>query len=212
MAENSKLPQIQAVRLRVTKLAADGAPAPGAHNLYTTDSFVKVGFEPVYTDGEEIEDKNAQGGVCAYVKGESTFKRGDVTVEVCTPDPYLVQLLEGGTVLTVGDRTGYAAPALGGLTTQAISIEVWAKRIANGDLDADSPYAWWAYPKLKNLKRQGHEQGNSTLKQVFVGEAYENPNWGTGPLDDYPAATDRVHQWFPTATLPDAVGTATLAA
>lgn len=217
MAENTTLPQIQAVRARIGLVGADGAPVPGANNIYTTSAFIKVGFAPVFTDGDEIEDKNAAGEVCAYTKADDTFKRGDVTIEVCTPDPYLCRLLEGGLAITAGltgSRVGYAAPRLGTASSQRISLELWQKRILNGDLDADSPYAWWTYPMIRNLRRDPHEHGNGTLKQVFKGQAYESTAYGNGPANDWPAASDSVFQWIPCAAdaLPDADGAQTMPA
>lgn len=215
MPENNALPQLQAVRLRIAKLEpVSGIPLPGAHNLYVTDAFVKVGFSPVYKDGAEIEQENAQGGVCAYTKGDDTFKRGDVSIQVCSADPYLTTLLSGGTVLSAfdGDRVGMAAPALGTIGNASISVEVWTKRVDDGDLDQSSPYAWWAYPKIKNLRQDAHEHGNSAFTPTFTGQAYENAGWTDGPLNDWPAASDRVYQWVPTDTLPAVSGSATLAA
>lgn len=216
MAEDPTLPQLQAVRLRVSKLEfSTGVPLPGAHNIYVTDAFVRVGFKWVTKEANEIEVENAQGALCAYAKGEKTFKRGEVTLGLCSSDPYLEQLLDGGAILSggdLGDRIGHAAPALGTFPHQAVSVEVWTKRIKNGTLDTTSPYAWWVYPRIQAITPSDHEHANAELKREFVGEAYENPNWSDGPLNDWPAASDRVHQWVPTSTLPAVTGSAALLA
>lgn len=213
MAEDTTLPQIQSVRLRVTKLDfGSGVPLPGANNIYVTDAFVKVGFGWNRKEGSEIEEENAQGVICANVKGKTTLKNGTISLEVCTPDPFLVALLNGGGLITDGDRSGSAAPALGEAPEAAVSIEVWNKRIKNGALDVDSPYAWWVYPRIENIVPADHEHANAALKPVFNGEAYENANWFDGPLNDWPAASDRVHQWIPTSSLPAVTGAATLSA
>lgn len=212
--ENTTLPQLQGLRIRVANLnPVGGRTIPGANNVYTTDAFVKVGFAPVYKDGTEIEEENAQGVVCAQVKGKPTYKRGDISIEICTPDPYLGVLLGGGRLIDLGDgRIGAAAAALGEVADRAVSIEVWAKRIDNGDLDADSPYAWWAYPKVINLRPAEHEHSNTALKPSYTGEAYENAGWADGPLNDWPAASDRVHQWIPWDSLPEVTYNQTVAA
>lgn len=213
MSETHTLPQLQAVRLRVATLDfVSGVPLPGANHLYVTDAFVKVGFGWEVKDGTEIEEENAQGGVCAYVKGSKTRKRGNVNLEICTSDPYLTTMLDNGTIIEDGDRIGAAAPALGVAEDFAVSIEVWTKRIVNGALDPSSPYAWWVYPRVQGLVPGDHEHGNSALKPSYTGEAYENPNWYDGPLNDWPAASNRVHQWIPTTTLPAITHSTTLAA
>lgn len=213
MAENHTLPQLQAVRLRLALLDyVSGVPLPGVGNLYVTDALVKVSFGWEKKDGTEIEEENGQGAVCAYIKGDSTLKRGNVGLEICTPDPRLTTLLDGGVILEDGDRLGAAAPALGTAPQRAVSLEVWSKRVNNGTLDPESPYAWWVYPRLQAILPGDHEQGNSALKPSYTAEAYENPNWFDGPLNDWPAASDRVHQWLPTRTLPAVTYATTLAA
>lgn len=205
MAEEDCRPQVQACAIRVARLDPTGVPQPGATNLYVSDALVTMGFTPVYTDGDEIKDKTACGIVGVNFKGDDSFDRGDVSLQIITPDPFLSELLSGGDVLdVVGLPVGFAAPPIGPITGNGVSIELWAKRIDDGDLDANFPYAHWAYPKIKNLRLGDHTHANASLQPTFTGRALENANWFDGPTGDWPADSDRVYQWVPTATLPTA--------
>lgn len=202
MAENTRLPQLAACRIRVAALDTNGVPSPGAGNLYVSDTFVSIGFTPVFDEGEEITEKNACGGIVLAYLTPPSFKRGDVTITLATPDPVLGAMLGGGSILTDGERIGFAAPPIGQLNEDGVSIEVWTKRIDNGDLFADTPYAWWVYPKVKNLRLGDFTHENAGLKPVYTGQSVENPNWYDGPLNDWPVESDKVFQWIPTVDLP----------
>jgi hypothetical protein len=198
------LPQVQACAIRVTQLDAAGSPLGGASALYTSDALTTLTASPQYEDADEITEKNACGTVCVDYKGDDSFKRLDIDLTICTVDPYLHQLLsQSGDTLTDGEAIGFAYPPLGALVGDGISIELWSKRILNGALDPDFPYAWWALPLVKNLRLGDREFANSAQASPFTGQANENPNWLDGPLNDWPVASDRVLQFIPTTELPD---------
>jgi len=170
------LPQVQAIAMRVTALDLSGVPLPGTDTMIVSNALSSLAVSPVYTDGDEIEEKGANGGVCVNYRSADTFKRLDLTLTLCTPDPYLEAAISGGDVLEAGGLVGFAAPPLGIVTGAGVSIELWALRIDNG-----------------------------ALLPVFSGQAVENPNWFDGPGNDWPATSDRVHQWIETASYPTPV-------
>lgn len=212
MAEQPCLPQVQACIIRVAKLNADGTPLVGASSAVISDALVSVAFEPEYQDGAEITQDNACGDRVIDYKAPDIFRWGNITIDLATPDPYLSALLSGGTALEGSvapdtDRVGFAAPALGTLPENPISVELWAKRPdkATGSLDALSPYARWAYPLVKNLRLGAHTHENGAILPQFTGQAFENPAWVDGPFGDWLWASDRCFQWFPVDTLPTAL-------
>lgn len=191
------LPQLQAVRLRAARLDASGVPDPGAGNLIVTKALTQFTFSPVYEDGDEVTVKNAGGEICLDYRSPDNLRRGDFNLTICSFDPDLMSFFGGGDTIADGDATGYASPAIGAVTGSGISVELWVKRINDGDLDPDYPYARWALPKLKNL-RQGEVQfQNGETLPAFSGQMYENPNWFDGPANDWPATSDRMYQWLP---------------
>lgn len=201
------LPQVHACAMRVTDLDTNGVPLPGPDHIYVTDALTTLTFTPEIADGDEIEEKNACGAICVSYVGDPSFKFLGIELELCTPDPYLEAMLGRGNVLEVPGRpAGYAYPPLGELSSAvlggAVSIELWAKRVLDGELDPDYPYAWWAIPKITKLRPAGREFAAAAQKPTFSGNAYENTNWFDGPLNDWPTSSDRVAQWVPTATLP----------
>lgn len=204
MAENDCLPQVQACIIRVCALEASGILLPGASSMYVSDALVKMDAKPVFDVSTEIIDKNACGALKVNYKPPDSLKRLDVTIELLTPDPYLSVLLSSGGALLhpVGGGVGYAYPPIGVIAGNGVSVELWAKRIDNGDLDATFPYAWWAFPKIKNLIPGDKLFDEKSQHSIFTGQALENHNWFDGPDNQWTAESDRVAQWIPTATLP----------
>lgn len=212
MANEDDLPQVQACAIRVTDLDASGVPLPGTDTMYVTDSFTELGFTNVYTDGTEIEETTACGSTAYSYRPPDSFKRGDVTLTLITHDPILMAKLSQGDVLTDSGINGWAAPPIGPLTGNGVSIELWAKRIDAGDLHPEWPYAWWVLPKVKNLRLNTKTFNNGQSNPQFSGQALENVNWFDGPTNDWPVASDRVIQWFPAAALPALTGATDLVA
>ncbi len=202
MANNDCLPQVQACVIRVADLDVSGVPLPGSDNLYVSDALTTLQMTPVYTDADEIEEKNACGTVCVNYQGDPTLKRGDIELTICTADPYLQAKLGYGDVLTDTGIHGFAYPPIGVVTGNGVSIELWAKRIDDGELHDEWPYAWWVLPRVTRLKHGVRTFNNGAQLPVFSGQAYENPNWFDGPLNDWPVSSDRFAQWFPSQTIP----------
>jgi len=196
MANDAK-PQVQAFRTRITKLDANGVPTPGPETVYVTGALTTLTTNPVYVDGDEFEEKNGGGEICVSYKGPDTFKRIDWELTICTPDPYLLEMVSGGKVLDDGDAVGFAYPALGPMTPTPISIEVWTKRVDDGVLDPNLPYAWWVLPWSDSMRLGSKTFGNNAILPTISGRAFENQNWFDGPTNNWPTTSDRVLQYMP---------------
>src|SRR6202012_1903184 len=90
-----------ALGIRVTKLDVDGAPMVGTGNCYTSDALVKIELGLEYEDAKEVTQLNGAGIACVNYQAPYTLKRGTISgLQVCTPDPNLLQFLLGGDVIT----------------------------------------------------------------------------------------------------------------
>lgn len=201
---NDCLAQLQACAIRVARLEADGSPDPGASNLYTSDALVTLTVTPEIEEGDEFIVKNACGSACVNFKDCDRYKRFTLSMEICTPDPELHEILAGGTVLTSGAAVGYAVPALGASDCpNGFSLELWTKRIdSSGAQDADFPWARWVLPRAYLVLGERTFE-NGPLGNTFTGYAIENPNWLDGPLNDWPVASTRAIQWLPDTDIPE---------
>lgn len=202
MANIDNLPQVQACAIAVTDLDANGIITASADSRYVSSALTELQVNPVYRDATEIEEPNACDTICVNFKGDDSLKRVDVSLTICTFDPYLIAKLGGGDILTDAGVNGYAFPAIGPLTGNGVSIEVWSRRIDDGVQHDEYPWAWWVLPRVKNLRWGNQTFNNGSRLPVFTGQALENPNWFDGPDNDWPVASDRVVQWFPVAALP----------
>ncbi len=199
------LPHVGGCLIAITDLDEDGVPTPGAGHRLVSDALVSVAFTWVMDTPAEVKAENACGRTLVSYQAPPTIKRGQMTITMLTPDPYVSAVLGQGSVLTDGDAVGYASPRLGQLGEQAVGIEVWAKRIKDGKLDPDYPYAWWLYPWTQSWRPGDHTHANEILQPSYVGDVFENEAWWNGPLNDWPVSSDSAVQWIPTNSIPEAV-------
>jgi hypothetical protein len=205
---------VRGVALRVTRLGSNGAPVTGtACDTYLTSGFIKATFTPVYSDGDEVEQKNAAGSVCVYYKMPDTLKNITLGLELCDPDPVLTQLLVGGDILTVAggegdpdEAVGYAGAVVGQeQTPYGVAVEVWAQAVVGGKAANHLPYWHYVFPYAKFKLDGDRVVENGTLATVFAGTGGGNEGFEAGPALDFtgvdPLPEPDAFQWeFPAVT------------
>lgn len=202
--------QLHACVLRATRLDASGAVITGATNSVVSSGLIKVDIGAEYQAGDEFTVQNGCGDICVQFKETDRLKRIKLSLEVCTPDPYLAEILTGGTLLGDTGPTvqGFAFPSTS-TAAPPVSVEVWAKRIVNGAAEPSFPYNRWLFPRTEwTLTGISLEKGPASLK--FEGFGIENTGWtGGGATYLWPAVApnlvpSRVAQYMPVATIPTA--------
>lgn len=94
-----------------------------------------------------------------------------------------------------GNATGYAAPTLGTVGNEnGVSFECWQLAISKGAKAVTLPYMRWVFPAIRNLRHDTRDITDAWIVSQFVGEAFENPNWGNGPFSDWPFPSSQVWQ------------------
>lgn len=197
---------VQGVALRVCKLGADGKPMVGPKSSIVTDAFMRFGFTPEYTAGEEIEEKGANGNVCIYYQAPDVLKRVTFSLAICNPSPELHEMLIGGNILLPSDGTdaiGYASPALGvDSTPNGVAFEVFSRRIQSGRPAPDAPYWRWVFPYAKMKLTGDRVLENGAMANEFEGWGVGNAQYRKGPAGDWPYQTDRAYQYARAVTAP----------
>lgn len=85
-----------------------------------------------------------------------------------------------------GTGVGYQAPLLLPVANpQGVSVELYSKRYKGGVWATDYPYIRTVLPQVRNLHIMPRDVTNANMQSVFEGEAFENPNWGSGPFGDW---------------------------
>lgn len=172
-------------RIRVCALGATGAPLVGPTSQYVTDSVVKITWSQAVEAGLEMVQRNGGGNLCVMRKTPDLVKWGEVTVDICAPDPELEWLLTGGTLLiqgTNGATIGLQEPALGlDPVPYGVSIEAWSDTEENGQEAPTNQLFHWLWPRVKLEKKDARTLEAGILANSFMGYAFQNANWGTGP-------------------------------
>jgi hypothetical protein len=192
---------VQGVRLRITPLQTTGAVQTTPYTL-VTDGFIKLSFGLEYTDGDEIEEKNAAGTTCIYWKGADSLKRLNIALTLCSPDPAATVALTGGIVIGTTIIEGYSAPATGALNPLPVALEVWSYANVGGKAVSGSAYWRWMFPWVTLRWDGDREISNGALANDFSGQGLGNAALGTGIADWTWGHLDRPFSYVRTNTLP----------
>jgi hypothetical protein len=207
VATRQKAGSVYALGARFVRLQRTGAPLVGADNAYVTDNLVKLDFTMNYREGEEKERLNGAGRACLYYKAPDTVRGLTInTLELCYPDAELEEFLNAGDVLVdgTGDSIGYAAPEVGAdVAGYGIGVELWSSGITDDGIADDYPYERWLLPRIKVRETGTRSIGPDPMALTYEGTGYQNPNYGTGPFDDWPYLSSRVFAHYGVDTIPD---------
>ncbi len=178
-----------------------------------------------------IDFDAASADVQTALEALANIEPGDVTVTGAAGGPYTATFtaaegnvsqmvgngdeLTGGvapavtvTTPTPGDNLtdlGYRAPQVGvEPNPNGISIELWSRAVDDGAFAANLPYFHWVVPRAYVRPSDAWTlSGEDPLLPGFEGYCTQNSNWGSGPADDWPYASDRVWQFARVPSIPD---------
>jgi hypothetical protein len=210
---NEPVGQLHVLRTRLARLdPITGAALPGASNAYVSDALVELNPTLNYTDGEQTRATNAAGVTCVRYDAPDSFDNVTADITWCTPDPYVMEFLGTGAILTDTAAIGWAAPPIGPQNyTFHVSIEMWTRRVdASGAPHAARPYGWHVFPRVTKFRMNTPGTfGASEIQPSFQITAIDNPAWGNGPFNDWPVATpsNAAYLYLPTAMTLPVVGT-----
>lgn len=215
MAESTCYTSVDICALRVAKLTAAGAPDTGADNGYVTDATISLGITVEVRDGEELEQINGCGAICATLKEPDKVKRVSLDLDLCQLDAFLIEFLTGASTFVdgSGDAIGQQLPAVG---TEAgpTCVEAWSKAWDDSSQAVDpfttpnETYIHWVFPFTRWV------QGAFTLEHQLMivpltGDGAENDQiTADGPFDDWPVevagvgGVTRIGGWFFDPALP----------
>jgi hypothetical protein len=179
--------------LRVARLDSTCQIVKGANNAVASTAIVRLVSSPEYETGDEFIQKNGCGDICLYVKNADKLKRMNLTMELCTRDMELLELLTGASLYTdASEVIGLSRRGVGATDPDPVSLELWTKAIPSGtsgacaDPDAGASWWRWVYPRATfTLGDVTHENGIGLVS--LTGFADPNPYWVNGPFNDWPA-------------------------
>lgn len=186
---------LQAVRMRLAKLTAAGAPMTGANNGYVSDALIDVTVKVEITAGDEFEQKNGSGNICAVFKDCDRIKRLTIDMNLCQLDANLISFLTGADLFTSGGNPiGWQYPSVSAACPNGVALEVWTKawdstQQAVPAFTSPSVAYWhWVFPKTA-FRLGDVKMDNSIMVVPVSGTGSENTSiTANGPYNDWPAA------------------------
>ena len=178
--------------LRATKLDQCGNPLRGAGGWpvhVVTKGFVTVEYEPEFDDGEEIDQRDANGDSCVYEPSRRRVKFYNVTVTACKVDPELYSMFTGMPVVLDEDgvATGMRVTTRVNMTS-AVALELWSgtslKKCASGATPRPR-FGYFLLPQVIDGHVADFTIENGASNFTLTGKAIEGEGWGVGPYDVY---------------------------
>lgn len=182
---------VQGTMIRVTRLNLDGS-IDGGYPVLTTKGFITASFSPQFEEGDEINEKAADGSVCVAWKADDSLTRLDFSLSLCSPEPEVAAMIAGGSVIKDDNDEiiGYSSVAVGSVVGQPVAIEIWSIANIGGKPAADKPYWHWVFPYVKVRYEGDREFTNGMLANEFTGQALGNSSLANTGLNPAISGTD----------------------
>lgn len=95
-----------------------------------------------------------------------------------------------------GAAVGAQAPALGSVAnSNGVSVEFFEEAIVGGYQASTLPFFRHVLPRVTNMHVMPKDFANANLQTTLEGQAFQNPNWGTGPQNDFQFDSSKVYQF-----------------
>lgn len=179
---------LQGIRLRATRLDECGEPVAGAASTIVSKGFINIELEVNETDPEEIAPTLADGSRCYYVETPKLLNNITATIEFCTVDPELFEMMTGSP-LVLDDAV---SPVAQGFTTDSasyglanVALEVWMN-LARGGCPVGTGRRWgyylmpWLYRGTVGKPTIENAGVNFTVSEA---KTRDGTSWGVGPYD-----------------------------
>lgn len=192
---------VRGKRLRITRLDECGNPpeSEAESALVVTKGFISVGMSSDVADGEDIEQRNADGDLCVQDKSRDQFKRWDLSIDLCEVDPHLLELVSNVRLEEDYDGNVVGVRGFQGANMDAFALELWTG-VPGEDCVPGEPttYGYLLLPFVVPgvLGDVTVENGATTFS--VSGDTRGAGGWGVGPYDVVP--TDAEHTPGPLGT------------
>lgn len=182
---------VRGKRVRVTAVDECGEPLTGAYDSCAygvSDGFITVTLTADISEGEDIEQMNANGDLCIVDRSRAQTKRWMAEIEFCDVDPGLMSLLSNVTLETDAEGNTVGIRSVQGSIDGNFALELWAGT-AGGECQNGATYGYLLLPFMAqgNLGDITVENGNTTFT-VANAFTQSGSGWGTGPWDVVPDA------------------------
>ena len=142
---------LYALGLRLTKLDADGSPTTGTATCYVTDSLITIGGGLAFTENDTVTQLNGRGQPCVSYRAPDTLLNGVLDpLQVCTPDPHILEFLIGGAVILTPSEV-QTITITGSPTGGVFTLTFSGQTTASIDFDATAAEVRTALEALSNI-------------------------------------------------------------
>ncbi len=193
--------------IRVVRLDECGAVVTGADNMIVSDGFVSVQFAPQYEDGQEFIVKNANGDFCVNEKDADRLKRINLTINLCSVDTGVFDIILGADPITDGGDTVGGLFGEGANTTK-FGFELWSG-VAGGACgdEGNAQYEHLALGWVENARLNDTTYEYGPAQITITASTHKAPDYGTGPFGILPTpfgALDHMARYLTPVAPPEA--------
>lgn len=205
--------------LRLSRLEANGVPAPGANNVIVSTDITQIAFTFEVEAGQRTTQRTGCGDICFTRETPDKVLGSNATLDLCRTDAELMELATGATLLTEsGESIGWALPSPDATPPFGVGLETWSLAWDNDQqmihpVTGAAAYLRRVWPRIKFSLTGNPTQAEGLLIQQILGKGQANDNFHDGPGNDIPLGYEGAYLEFLSAAPPAATnGYATLAA